>query len=318
MNSEEKEGEDAKDEKREGDDTNSAAKDGGDLNDKEGNGKGTEAPKERRECWKCGAVRNRRNDTRGPWFASVKEKGKFLCNECHQLALAKKREENKNPRGSESEEEDGEVAKDENGERLNGKRKELDREEGVKVSPENKKAKDQGDMTGYHDNLESSNESIDLLENLDKEGSYLNKKLTKDQVSVDGSSQSLKLVLSQTQTEPELTDAQQILDSDPAVEQDLGEEADGQGFQDANLENEKVLGEMTIPPDRSRRGRSRSRSSSPLSQNLLAASPHRDMEETGSSIIGGLTLHVHSRNSSPSRRTENFDELRNKFDNMDK
>ena len=226
-----------------------------------------------------------------------------------------------------SEGEDGEVANDENGERLNGKRKELDREEGVKVSPENKKAKDQGDMTGYHDNLESSNESIDLLKNLDKEGSYLNQKLTKDQVSVDGSSQSLKLVLSQTQTEPDLPetqtepdlpDAQQILDSDLVAEQDLGEEADGHNFQDADLEKEQVVGEVTIPPDRrARRGGSRSRSSSPLSQNLLAASPHRNMEETGSSVIGGLTLHVHSRNSSPSRRTENFDELRNKFDNMD-
>ena len=173
-------------------------------------------------------------------------------------------------------------------------------------------------MTGYHDNLESSDESIDLTENFDKEGSYLNKKLTKDQVSVDGSSQSLKLELSQTQTEPELPDAQQILESDLGVEQDLGEETDDQVFQDADLEKDQALGEVTIPPDRrSRRGGSRSRSSSPLSQNLLAASPHRNMEETGSSVIGGLTLHVHSRNSSPSRRTENFDELRNKFDNMD-
>ena len=134
------------------------------------------------------------------------------------------------------------IRSSEYGESLNGKRTVLDREEGVKVSPVNKKVKDQGDMTGYYDNLESSNESIDLMENLDKEGSYLNKKLTKDQVSVDGSSQSLKLVLSQTQTEPELPDAQQLLDSDLENELVLGEETDGQFIQDADPESQQVLG----------------------------------------------------------------------------
>ena len=114
----------------------------------------------------------------------------------------------------------------------------------------------------------------------------------------------MELILSQTQTEPELTD--------------------GQVIQDVDLESEQVSGGGTIPPDsdsmdtlpRPGRGRSRSRSSSPLSQNLLAVSSHRNMEEMGRN--DGLTLHVPSRSVSPSRRTENFDQLRDKFAKMKK
>ncbi len=193
------------------------------------------------------------------------------------------------------------------------KRKVLERDGEGKESPENKKAKEivdgknQGDLTGYEEALEDSNDSIDLMENVEKEGTYLGGLRTKDQSNSDEdrSSQNYALELSQTQPDSELTDAQRI-------------GVDG-------LEN--FSGGGTIPPDRRftltagssmtrRPSRPRSRSSSPMSMSLLAEPPGSPTEKTDSSSSLCMELHVPIQGGGTIRATKNFLELRDKFASM--
>ena len=206
----------------------------------------------------------------------------------------------------------------------NGAKRKITEREGeeAKVSPENKKVKEyttekkigaQGDMTGYEEGLEISNESIDLTENLEKENSFLPGNLTKDQHNEEGSSQSFKLVLSQSQTQTDL------------------EWPDAQRVQEEDYVNDQVLGGGTIPPDRGllhmaplssrwppkpQRQRSRTSSNSSISQSVLAETFDQNMEEVARNPMDGLVLHIPIQGGSPGRTTENLDQLRDKYATM--